>query len=118
MSNFIKNNNLSLIIKKEKIPLVQFKAGDILKIVFFRSGIPYTFEGICLSVKKKGLQNNNSSFLIRNVLEGIGVEYSISYFYNRMYFLQINDYKKKFHDVNRAKFFFIRKRLNRESQVK
>lgn len=118
MLNFIENKKLNL---KSKIALnkvVKFKAGDILEIVFFRKGLPYTFEGICLSIKNKSLQNNNSSFILRNVLSGIGIEYSVSFFYNRMYFLRINDYKKKFHDIHRAKFFFIRERLNRESQVK
>lgn len=118
MCNFIENYNLSLKKKHVFNKIVNFKPGDILEIVFFRKGLPYTFEGICLAIKKKTLQDINSSFIIRNVLSGIGIEYSISYFYNRMYFLRRNDYKKKFYDIKRAKFFYLRNRLNRESQVK
>jgi len=69
--------------------------GDILAVVFRKQSIIYKFEGICLSLKHKGLSNINSSLLLRNIYFGIGLECTVAYFYNRSFRLRILDYKRK-----------------------
>lgn len=41
------------------------KPGDILSVIFRKRSIIYRFEGICIGIKNKMLQNLNSSLLIR-----------------------------------------------------
>ena len=44
---------------------------------------------------------------------------SFSFYYNRLYNMKINDYKKKKLDIFKsAKIYYIRYRLNRESTIK
>ena len=75
--------------------ILQIQPGDILSIIFRKRSIIYRFEGICMSIKNKKLLNLNSSILLRNILFGISVEFTFSYFYNRIFFLQVLDYKRK-----------------------
>lgn len=73
-----------------------FSVGDILEIIFFRKSMSFTFEGICLSINKKRFLDPNTSIIIRNIFEGVTIECTFSYFYNRIYYLKIKDYKRKF----------------------
>jgi len=57
------------------------------------------------------------SLILRNVLNYVGVEFCISYFYNRLFFLKINDYKRKKFLYKRAKIYYIRATLNRGSRI-
>jgi|ERR1700733_1086419 len=92
-----------------------FNAGDIVKVVYFRKSYSYVFEGICFGIRKKGFIMPNTSFFLRNVILGISIEMIFLYFYKRLYFLKLYDYKRKFSFINRNKLFFLRKRSNKKS---
>lgn len=86
-------------------------SGDVLEVFFLVKGLVYVFEGLCLSVKKRGYFDPNMSFLLRNYIQKVGIECSFSFFYNRMYFLRVHDFKRKFYGFSRAKLFFLKKTL-------
>lgn len=94
-----------------------FNAGDIVKVVYFRKSYAYVFEGICLGIRKKSFIDPNTSFFLRNIVLGIAIEMIFSYFSKRLYFLKLQDYKRKFASVNRNKIFFLRKKKNQHSNV-
>jgi len=48
----------------------------------------------------------------------VGIEMTVSYYYNRVYYLIISDYKRKQFLYKKSKLFFIRKKVNRASRVK
>jgi ribosomal protein L19 len=58
----------------KKLYGLKFKSGDILKIFYEKGPVGYYFEGICLSINKRELKSRDSSFLLRNVINGIAVE--------------------------------------------
>jgi ribosomal protein L19 len=78
----------------------------------------YSFEGLCISLKKKNFKLPDVTFILRNVIMGIGVELTISYFYNRLFNFRISDYKRKSLNYKRTKLFFVRNKLNRASRIK
>jgi ribosomal protein L19 len=57
------------------------------------------------------------SLILRNVLNSIGIELCISYFYNRLFYLKFSDYKRKKFIYKRAKLYFLRTKLNRASKI-
>jgi ribosomal protein L19 len=79
-----------------------FKAGDIVKVVYFRKNYSYVFEGICLGIKNKAFLLPNTSFKLRNIVLGISIEMNFLFFSKRLYFLKLHDYKRKF------KFFYLK----------
>jgi ribosomal protein L19 len=91
--------------------------GDILEIFFFYKGSSYIFEGVCLGLRRKKLLKVESMFMVRNFVQNIGVEFVFSYFYNRLYFLKVKDYKQKSFVFSRSYFFFLRQRLNQSTKV-
>lgn len=93
------------------------RTGDILSVIFRKRSIIYRFEGICLRIKNKSFLNLNSSIMLRNILFGISIEVTFSYFYNRIFFLQIQDYKRKKFWYKRSKLYYLRNKLNRASRV-
>lgn len=95
-----------------------FSVGDILNVSYISKFITYGFSGICISLKKKKLKNANVSIILRNILNGVGVELTISYFYNRAYRITISDHSRKEFYYRRAKLYYIRTRVNRESRIK
>lgn len=111
--NFIKNRKQRNLISSSKL-----NTGDILSVVFWQKGIIYKFEGICISIKKKKLLSSNTSLIIRNVIAGIGVELTVSYYANRVYSMVILDYKRKHFNYKRSKLYYLREKLNRASRVK
>lgn len=96
----------------------RFVVGDILSISFLNKGRVYNFEGICIAIKKKKYLNSNMSISLRNVIFGIGLEFIISYFYNRSYSLSIGDYKRKQFIYKRAKLYYLRTKFNVSSFIK
>lgn len=88
-SNQLKYNNIikEAIIERRSgrktifLNLLKFSVGDVLIVFFWVKGILYRFEGICISIKKKNMKKIDVSLILRNVLNSIGVELSISYFY-------------------------------------
>lgn len=124
---FFCNDDDDLIFYKEKmierglrgyhdIPL--FSVGDILNVSYISGFVTYGFEGICICLRKKHIKNLNTSFILRNILSGVGVELTISFYYNRAYRFTIADYSRKDFYYKRAKLFYLRKRLNRASRIK
>jgi len=83
-------------------------SGDILEVFFFKQGLPFIFEGTCLGINSKKLHKPDSSFILRNFVHNVGVECIFSYFYNRLYFLRVLDYKKSSFSFGRSKLFFLR----------
>ena len=51
-----------------------FNAGDIISVEFESIGYFTRFKGICIRKHCKKFLNINSSFLIRNIILGVGVE--------------------------------------------
>jgi ribosomal protein L19 len=95
-----------------------FFVGDIISICFFKGNEPVVFEGVCLGIrKKKKLFFSNVSFFLRNIILGIGVEVIAAYYYNRLYVLNINNYKRKMKAIRSSRIYFIRFRVNRFSRV-
>jgi ribosomal protein L19 len=95
----------------------EFRAGNILKVVYAAKNTSYTFNGICMAVRKK-FKNPNLSFVLRNIIIGVGIEMVFSYFGNRLFRLYIEFFKKKQTILRRARLFYIRSRVNRHSRVK
>ena len=104
--------------KKNIYGFIKFSVGDIINVTYISKYIIYGFEGICISKKKKNITLPNTNIILRNVLLGVGVELSLSYFYVRIYNLHLSDYKRKRFSYKRAKLYFVRNRLNKFSGVK
>ena len=126
-SNYLKDNNIvkeAIIERKSRrnnifstYNLLKFTVGDILIVFFWVKGLLYRFEGICIALKKRNLLNVNTTLILRNVLSSIGVEFCISYYYNRLFYLKFSDFKRKKFIYNRAKLYYLRNKLNRESRI-
>jgi ribosomal protein L19 len=111
------NENLSYIINTA-VYKAPFVAGDILNIAYNIKGLNYFFEGICISLKKKQFSHPETSFIVRNLLDNVGVEIAFSYFYNFAFSFKSLDYKKKKQNYYRSKIFYVRHKLNKFSRVK
>ena len=99
--------------------LLKFKVGDVLIVFFWIKGIFYRFEGICIRAKKKCFLNSDTSFTLRNVLFGVGIEVTISYYYNRAFNKMLTlDYKRKKFLYRKSKLYYLRTKMNRASRVK
>jgi ribosomal protein L19 len=94
-----------------------FTAGDVLRVVFDRGGISYSFEGICLAVKFPSFLNINTTFVLRNVIIGVGIELTMSYYFNRLYKLMFLDYKRKRFFYNKSRLYYLRYLVNRHTKV-
>lgn len=97
---------------------VYFSPGDIVVVVFWKAYVIYRFEGICMSVRKRNFLDPNAALVLRNIVLGVGVEFTVSYFMNRVYNLSVADYKRKDFVYKRSKLYYIRQRINRASRVK
>ena len=80
---------------------------------------PYAhlLEGLCLGIKKRSFLNKETAILIRNVLFGVGVEITASYYNNRLYKCGFSDYKRKQFEYIGHKLYYLRQRDNRETKV-
>lgn len=94
-----------------------FSVGDILGLSFRNKGLTYFFEGICIAIKSKKFANPETSFILRNILSDVGIELTVSYFYNRAFFLKVNNFKRKKFFYSRSKLYYVRTKLNRESRI-
>ena len=108
--------NLSKL-KLKNNTLNRFYVGDILGLSFRNKGLTYFFEGICIAIKNKKFYSPETSFVLRNILSDVGIELSVAYFYNRAFFLKVNNFKRKKYFYSRSKLYYIRNKLNRESRV-
>lgn len=109
-------------LKRKKIfgvrKILQITSGDIIALVFWKEAIIYRFEGICIAIKKKSLTQFNTSVCVRNVILGVAIEVTASYFPNRVYYMTILDYKRKQFIYRKAKLCYLSQKINRESRVK
>jgi ribosomal protein L19 len=97
---------------------LNFKVGDVLSLIFWVKNYIYKFEGLCICLRKKKFKSSDVSFILRNVLLGVGLELCISYYFNRVFFFNIEDFKRKHFIYQRAKLYYIRLKLNSASRVK
>ena len=123
-SDYIKNfNNSNLVVidrdikRKDISGFYTFKVGDIIIVFFWVNGIFYRFEGICICLKKKKFKKIDVILILRNVLGGVGIELSISYFHNRLFSFKFSDFKRKKFIYKRSKLYYLRYKLNRESRI-
>jgi ribosomal protein L19 len=64
----------------------KINVGDILVIFFWAKGLFYSFEGICISIRRKHMKKIDMSLILRNVLNYVGVDsvfliFIIAYFF-------------------------------------
>lgn len=97
---------------------LNFTVGDVLVILFWVKNYIYRFEGVCVCLRKKKFLSPDVSLILRNVLLGVGLEFSVSYYFNRIFFLSISDFKRKEFIYRRAKLYYVRLKTNRASRVK
>ena len=95
----------------------KFVAGDIMRLNVEKGPYAHLLEGLCLGIKKRSFLNKDTAILIRNVLFGVGVEITASYYHNRLYKCGFNDYKRKQFEYMNHKLYYLRYRDNRETQV-
>jgi ribosomal protein L19 len=96
----------------------RFFIGDIIDVVAFSQKLIVSFQGICIALrKKKQMLLPDTSFVLRNVILGVGIELSVSYYYNHVFDLKMLDYKRKMYHVRRSRLFYIRFRVNKFSRV-
>jgi len=113
---FIKSRKHRAFIKNS-FKIRKFLIGDILEFVYNYKNMALTFNGICISLRKKSFVMPDQALILRNVIIGTGIEVTLSYFYNKGYKMLFLDYRRKFFSFNKNKLFFIRDRVNRESKV-
>ena len=94
-----------------------FRSGDVIRVTFGKGSIIYSFEGLCLAVRNRSITSKNTTFIFRNVLQRVGVEFIVSYYMNRLYNMEFNDFKRKHFHYNKSRLFYLRSRINRESKV-
>jgi ribosomal protein L19 len=94
-----------------------FLVGDVIKVSFLKSIHPLVFEGICISLKKRGFMTSEVSFILRNVILGVGIEVRVLYFLNRQFSLKFSDFKRKFDFLKKNKLLEVRSANNRRSKV-
>ena len=101
--------------KQMKTDLPEFRPGDTVVVsVKVREGERtrlQAFEGVVMSIKKAGL---NSSFIVRKISSGIGVERTF-----QTHSPMIDSIKvKRKGDVRQAKLFYLRDRSGKSARIK
>lgn len=115
MFYFIKYNFLeNFEVKNYKRPLVPgcknifiCKVGDVVKVFFFLKGSAFFFEGLCISVTKKKFFLSNVSLLVINTIQNCTIFCIFSFFYNLIFKIIYNDFKKKSYTFSKAKYSFL-----------
>jgi ribosomal protein L19 len=54
---------------------------------------------------------------VRNFIHQVGIECTFSFFYNRIYSLHVQDYKRKFFVYKKSKLYFLRGKINSNTKV-
>ena len=108
----IKKESVKKILAKKKIP--KFFAGDTIKVGVRiaegkRERIQY-FEGVCIAKKKR---NINSSFTVRKISFGEGVERTFALFSPIIGSIKVVRSGK----VNRAKLYYLRDRKGKSARI-
>ena len=117
ISNYVDISRIKIFERRNRISVsglpnsLIIASGDILEVFFLIKGLVYVFEGLCLSVKQRGYLNPNMTCLLRNFIQNVGIECNFCFFYNRIYFLRIHDFKRKFYGFSRSKLYFLKENL-------
>jgi ribosomal protein L19 len=96
---------------------LRFDAGDIIKLSYDRGPTTFSFEGLCIAVHNRGFGRKQTTFRLRNVVGGVGVEIMLAYFIHRVYKLLFSDFKRKNFRYNKKRLYYLRERMNRQTQV-
>ena len=110
--NEINNASVKKILEKKKIP--EFFAGDTIKIGVRivegkRERIQY-FEGVCIAKKNRSI---NSSFTVRKISFGEGVERTFALFSSIVDSIKVI----RSGEVRRAKLYYLRDRTGRSARI-
>ena len=108
----INKNTVKKILEKKKIP--QFYAGDTIKVGVRivegkRERIQY-FEGVCIAKKNRSI---NSSFTVRKISFGEGVERTFSLYSRVIGSIKVIRSGK----VKRAKLYYLRDRKGKSARI-
>ena len=108
----INKESLKQIILKKKIP--DFNSGDTLKvgvkIVEGKRARIQFFEGVCIAKKNRGI---NSSFVVRKISFGEGVERTFSLYSSVVDSIKVIRSGK----VKRAKLYYLRDRKGKSARI-
>ena len=108
----INKDNVKKILAKKKFP--EFYSGDVIKVGVRivegkRERVQY-FEGVCIAKKNRGI---NSSFIVRKISFGEGVERTFS-----LYSAIISSIKViRSGKVKRAKLYYLRERRGKSARI-
>lgn len=94
-----------------------FQSGNVLNVVYRQKNFTYSFQGICISLRKKKINSPETSLILRNVIARVGVELSISFYSSRCFLLKLQDFKRKKKVTGRSKLYLIRHKANQQSLV-
>jgi ribosomal protein L19 len=118
----LKKNRIFILRRMKRVnPISEaeyFAVGDVLNTTHKNRYVTYGFEGLCICLRRKNFYRPDITIISRNILVNIGVESTLSHFYNRAYRLCVVHYKRKRFDYKRAKIYNVRNELNRASRVK
>lgn len=126
LTNTSSFKNLEIINYKKKKKFVNnnymigksLNKGDILTINFWIKAYSYSFEGLCLGIKKKNLNNNNAILILRNIFYNIGIELIISYYNYRLFCnILMSDYKRKKYNYKSSKLYFLCYKKNQATKI-
>lgn len=96
-----------------------FKSGDIVSVEFESGGYFTRFKGICIRKNRKLFLDINSTYLLRNIILGAGVELHVPVYLlgNNFFIWKLHDYARKKYNYRASKLYFLRSKLNRASLV-
>ena len=93
----------------------EFSAGDTVVVqVKVKDGERerlQAFEGVVIAKRNRGL---NSSFTVRKISSGVGVERAFQTFSNQIERVEV----KRRGDVNKAKLYYLRERSGKSARIK
>lgn len=117
MSSSIKKRKKRQLIFFESNKYFYLTRGDILSVLYKHKGFVYFFTGICVKVTKRSLQSPLTVFSVRNVIDKVAVEITVSVNKLLRFTIKFLDYKRKRIYYKGSKLYFLRKLANRFSLV-
>lgn len=117
--NFLLYSKNRLFNKKKNLFL--FNIGDVVAIIFTKAGYYFLFEGLCLAIRKKKLKSPEATFIICNVLAGVSLELTISYYQHMGFILKTVNTRFNKISVGRSKLHYLsdkfRNKLTKSSRL-
>lgn len=90
-----------------------FNVGDVVAILFSKSGYYFLFEGICLEIQGKKFRSLDTNFTLCNVIAGVVVEICVSYYYHLCFMLKTINSRRKQVIPKRSKLHYLRNKLTK-----